>query len=360
MPRKPGIWYRQQDNRWYTQINRKKQFLGDHPDGLPPPKKGRKGWNPPHPILKAFHDLMAGKLAEEPRVPSGAATRVAFTVIANAFLDRSQKMNAPETYQEHKLFLKSFARYVGKTKFSDLTPFQFNRWVESQPTWGDGGRRGAVNVVKACLNWWCDEHNIPSHPLQRLKAPPDRSRDGILSDADQQRVLDAIKPGDSFRDFFFALQQTGCRPSEVRRVCPEHLDAESGLWVMPGKTTRKTGKPRVVFLTPAVVELCQKLIAKNSDAGPIFRNRLGTPWTRSAVDYRFSRLAKKLNLPGLATYTLLRTFVTLGLERGVPVAQMATLAGHVDTKMVMKHYSKLQSQVQHMREQAEKAAGKLS
>lgn len=122
---------------------------------------------------------------------------------------------------------------------------------------------------------------------------------------------------------------------------------------MPGKTTRKTGKPRIVFLTPAMVELCTKLTKGRKEGEPLFRNKFGDPWSRSALDYRFARLSRRVKR-NFATYTMRRSYITVGLEKGVPVAQMATLAGHVDTKMVMKHDSRLQDRVQHMREMATK------
>lgn len=305
---------------------------------------------------------MAEKLGDREKLPSErtTATKERFAVIANAFLEHSQNHNARDTYLSHRLFLRGFCVYVGKIRFCDLTPYQFSRWVETKKSWKEGGRRGAVNVVKACLNWWCNEHNIPSHPLQRLKPPPDRAREEIITVEDQQRVLDHLQLTDPFRLFFFALQQTGCRPSEIRRVKPEHFDPVSGTWTLPGKTTRKTGKPRVIFLTPPVVELCKQLIAHNKDDRPIFRNRQGEPWGRQGIDHRFQKVAKKLNLPTLASYTLRHSFCTFALQRGVDVATVATLMGHTSTKIVMKHYNHMQKQVEHMKEQAQKAAGAVA
>lgn len=60
-------------------------------------------------------------------------------MIANAFLERSQNNNAIETYRGHKRFLKSFAKHSGKVRFCDLTPYHFNRWIETEKTWEDGG-----------------------------------------------------------------------------------------------------------------------------------------------------------------------------------------------------------------------------
>ena len=42
-------------------------------------------------------------------------------------------------------------------------------------------------------------------------------------------------------------------------------------------------------------------------------------------------------------------------EKGVGIAQVAEFLGHVDTKMVSRHYSQLSQRVEHLREMAKKA-----
>jgi integrase len=359
MPRKSSVWFRSQDGCWYTSIKKRQHFVGEHPAGAPEPKKTDRGWNPPPEIEAAFHRLIADQLSTpEPRERMSPANRMPVARICNEFLEMSQRENADVTYKMHRRFLKPFAAHCAKLKFCDLTPYHFDRWVARHPTWNDGARRGAINVVKACLNWWCDQHNIPSHGLVRLKPPPDTAREVFVSEGDQKRALDRLRSTDPFRYVLITLQETGCRPSEVRRVRPEHFDAERGLWVMPGKSTRRTGKMRVVFLTPAVVAICEQFIADNKDDGPIFRHRNGQPWSRQGIEFRFAKLARELGLPELTPYAMRHSYCTLALMRGVEVSHVATLMGHSGTKIVMKHYQHLRDRIDHMRKVAEQAAGK--
>ncbi len=55
MRKSEGPWYRKFNNTWYATIRGDKIALGKHPDGAPPPKKGKKGWNAPDAILTAYH-----------------------------------------------------------------------------------------------------------------------------------------------------------------------------------------------------------------------------------------------------------------------------------------------------------------
>lgn len=189
MTRPRSIWYRKQTGWYYTTINGEKIKLAQTEEAAE----------------VEFHRVMAEKLSKA-ELPTGAnAAKVAFAVIANALLERSKNENARETYMWHRQFLRSFAKHSGKVPFADLTPYHFNRLVEKQKTWNDGGKRGAVVVFKACLNWWAKEHNIPYNPLKHVTAPPDRTREDMLTESEQQQVVDAIRD-QPFRDFFFALQ----------------------------------------------------------------------------------------------------------------------------------------------------------
>ena len=155
------------------------------------------------------------------------------------------------------------------------------------------------------------------------------------------------------------MSETGCRPSEVCRVTAADVNLEVGVWVLHRhKTGKKTGKPRVVYLTPVMVEMSRRLMLATPD-GPIFRGPRGKkPFTRNGVRCRFRRLREKLpHLKGVVAAAYRASFATDALEHGVGVAQVAELLGHSDTTMVMRHYSMLSQRVEHLRDMARKATG---
>jgi integrase len=149
------------------------------------------------------------------------------------------------------------------------------------------------------------------------------------------------------------MQETGCRPSEVARVTAADTDFDVGAWTFSKhKTARKTGVPRVVYLTPAMVELTRKLMEKHP-AGPLFRNRLGKPFTKNAIRCRFRQLRKKLpHLKGVISYSFRHSYVTDALANGVPVATVAELVGHRDLKMIQEYYGHLAQKREHLRQAA--------
>jgi integrase len=189
-----------------------------------------------------------------------------------------------------------------------------------------------------------------------VKKPPARARERFLTQEERQKIFANYPEGDCFRDFLFAMEHTGCRPGEVSMVTAEHFEPRTGVWVLEEhKTEGKTGEPRVIILTPAMVELTKRLIEKHPD-GPLFPNEDGGPWNRNAIRCRFRRVRKKLNLGGdLVAYLYRHAVATDLLESGTGIAQAAEILGHKGTDMIMRHYQKLRQRRDHLREQVMRA-----
>src|SRR5262249_15080935 len=122
------------------------------------------------------------------------------------------------------------------------------------------------------------------------------------------------------------------------------------------KTAKRTGKPRIIYLSPPMVEMSRRLVAERP-TGPLFPSRQqNRPFSKNAIRTRFRRLRKKLpHLNGVVAYAYRHSYATTALENGVGIAQVAELLGNNDTRMVSRHYSHLNQKVAHMREAAAKA-----
>jgi integrase len=214
--------------------------------------------------------------------------------------------------------------------------------------------------VKRAFTWATGEGILKENPLRGLKKPPANRRERILTPEEWEELFAAVVDQE-FKDFLTAMRETGCRPGEVRRVTAADVDLKAGIWVLEHhKTRKKTGLPRVVYLTPTMIELCKRL-CERWPTGPIFRGpkRKGhRPFSRNAIRCRFRRLRAKLpSLVGVISYTLRHTWITDALERKVPVATVAELAGHKDLKMIQQHYAHLSEKRKHLQDAARQATG---
>ncbi len=346
-------WYWAEKNAWFVEVGDTRHRLGKHPENVPPPKKRKRGDlppKPPHEIEQAYFRLMATDPAHLPK-----AAEVKVCQVADLFLDYSEKHHEPATYGSYKTFLQDFCDMYGTLLRRELKPLHVTRWLDAHPRW-KGSRRNAVIALKRAFNWADAEGVLQPNPIKAVKKPPQRHRDRVLTPDERKEILSAIKD-EAFRNFVFAMMETGARPGEVRRVTAAQVNLDLGIWFFKEhKTAKRTGKPRIIYLNEAMVELTRKLVAKYPE-GPLFRGpRSKRGFSRNGVRCRFRNLREKLpHLNGVISYTARHSFATQALIKGVGIAHVAELLGHVDTTMVSQHYAHLAGNIQHMREAAKKA-----
>ena len=260
-------WFRATHGWWYVEIAGKQVKLA----------KGRANEQAAY---DAFYKLMAGGGAA--KVADPATVHVA--TVCDLFLDFSQKHHQLHTYRGYKDFLQDFCDSYGTLLAQDVKPLHVTRWLDGHPGW-KGGRRNAVIAIKRTFNWAASEGILTINPVRNVKKPPRTYRDRILKPEEKKEILDTIKDR-QFREFVFAMQESGARPSEVRRVAAANVDLKLGVWIFwDHKTLQKTGKPRIVFLSPALQELTRKLVETYPE-GPLFRgprSKRASPATASVA-----------------------------------------------------------------------------
>lgn len=339
--RRPEPWYRTSKGAWFVQISDKQIRLAKGPKEATEKE-----------AFDTYYKLMAHRPEYLPQ-----ADEMLVAVICDLYLEHSKSHHERSTYQNHKSYLQPFCEEYGRSCAKDLKPFHVTKWLDAHPTWKASRRHAALSVKRAF--GWADKQGLLSpSPLRGLEVVPNNRRTRVLSPLEQAEILAAITDTE-FRDFVRAMLETGCRPSEVARVTAADVDLNLGVWVFQKhKTEKKTKKPRVIYLTPAMEELTRKLMAKYPE-GPIFRGPRGAkPLTRNGIRSRFRRLRQKLpHLKHFVAYSTRHTWATQALVNGVGVAQVAELMGHRDISMVSSVYSHLADQVGHLREMAKKAVG---
>jgi integrase len=330
--RKPGKpWYRSFNDTWYVCFHGQQIPLARGKDNKADAER-------------AFHRLMADGSPHAAR-----QSEILVVAILDLFLDHAAKHTAGATYRWYKGFLQDFSDRYGALRVADLKPFHVSRWLDAHPDW-NGTRWGAITAVKRAFNWAADEGLIPESPVKKIKKPAVQARERYLTVEERRQILESYPATDPFRDVLFAMEQTGCRPGEVTSVTAAHVDLPAGAWVFAQhKTQRKTKEARIVILTPAMVELTERLMERYP-SGPLFRNSDGNPWNRNSIRCRFRRVRTKLNLGNSVVAYLYRHAVATDLlESGAGLAQAAEILGHKGTKMIMRHYSKLRDRREHLR-----------
>jgi integrase len=332
--REPKPWYRKSTDAWYAQVHQKQIRLAT----------GRAN--------RAEAKRKLTELLNKPTEKLESSFSAA--QICDKYLTHSQNEHTTPTFEWHKFYLQKFCDLHGSRPALSLIPHDLNSWIAAQKNW-KGSKRHARAIVKRAFEWARKEGLLTKNPFADVVVGKSGRRERILSKEEREEIMRSVHDA-RFKEFLTALQETGCRPSEISKVTAADVDLELGIWVLKShKTAKKTGRDRVIYLTPTMVEFSKTLISRHPD-GPLFRGRGGIPLSKEIIRNRFRRLRLKLpHLGSFSAYTYRHSYCTDALVNGVGIAHVAELMGHTSTEMVSRVYSKLSQQVQHMREAAKRA-----
>jgi integrase/recombinase XerC len=295
-----------------------------------------------------FHQLLGGMAELEKREAAGPTVRD----LIKRLLAHAIKHVAPETYVFYLRHLGSFDKRHGTRPALEIRPYHVTEWCEAHP-WGQSTRASAIGCVKRVYRWSKRQGIIDSNPIADLEKPRVKVRENIMT-ADQFRLILSTTTDQPWRDLLEGLWETGCRPSELSTVAAKDLDLDNGVMHVKNKTRNHKGATRPIYLTAKMTEIVKRLAAIHP-TGPLFINTKGKPWTRNSMYCRFARIRKALNFGGEATaYATRHLYATDALEKEVPIATVAELLGHTDTKMISRIYSHLRDRKDHLKAAANK------
>lgn len=193
-----------------------------------------------------------------------------------------------------------------------------------------------MNQLRAALNLAFKHGKMHSdNAWRRVSAfkDADAARVRYLTVAECQRLINASDP--ELRILVQAALQTGCRYSELARLTVEDFNPDSGTLLI---RQSKSGKSRHVVLTDEGAEFFAALAAGRK--GSYFM--LGRAWSDGAQDRRMKAACERAKIePPIGIHQLRHTWASLSVMAGLPLMVVAKNLGHVDTRMVEKHYGHL-------------------
>jgi len=225
------------------------------------------------------------------------------------------------------------------------------------------GRAALARAIK-----YAEAHDRVGRNVATLVDIP-KGREGRASRSftlDQARALLKAASGSRLNAYVVLSLTVGVRIEEARQLCWDHLDldgdpdadppvpASVAVWrsVRQGGDTKTPKSRRTLALPRAAVQALgehRKRQAEDrlaagcqwEDHGLVFASATGTPLDAGNVRREFRKITKSAGLgTGWAPLDLRHTFVSLMSADGVPVEEIARLAGHnrtATTELVYRH-----------------------
>lgn len=330
MAREPQPWYWQARKAWYVTIAGQRHRLStDEAEAK-----------------RVFHRLMAA----EPRRVTDTVTVID---VADQFLGWIEKNRAAKTYRWYRDHWQKFLDHskIAHQDATELRPRDVSAWLDSQTTWSQSSRHGAITALKGAFNWAVRQRLISENPLVGIEKPPIEAREVVVPSEHYEYMLRHSRQ--DFCDLITTAWECGARPQEIRGVTASQVDLEKGFWEFRIRDSKGKRRKRVVYLTDSVREICRRRIAAQGE-GQVFRNTKGNPWDAKNTSCRFRRFRRHLGRL-YCLYHFRHTFATRMALSGMDSLTLAKLMGHSDTSMLARVYAHLDQDPQEMRHRLQAA-----
>ncbi len=362
MPRKPTIRFFESKNGYFTNFEGTRYRLADGPDDSP---------NGPNYLaaLKRFGEIMQVQAADT------ADQTNTVRVIVDLYGQHLERNDQKRTLEILLQTCTSAIEEFGNKTFAQLKPVHVTNWLakmaklrtfESKAKggrtrtqtvkWGPTYQNIALRALVAAFNWAKGQGLISAHCLENSKAVTIRNRkrsrgqDAYISPATWKKLIDRIgATNDRFADLLRFARGTGCRPSEAYHVEARYYRPAERCIVYPGhpaadefawKNARRSGKDRVIFLSPELAAIVEKRIEEHP-TGPVFCSRHKGRWYQASVSVNLRWYAKKLGIsPAPTLYGFRHAYATDWLLAGGSIKVLADLIG-TSVSMIERHYGHL-------------------
>ena len=318
---------------------------------------------------------------DEPAALSVAAVVEQYLAVMDARTRAGQL--SPKAVESARLYCRSFAQdhplQVSQCRQPDLMA-----WLALHPSWDSPHtQHNACGYVVRAFLWAVDAGLIGRTPYRKPKDLPACEPRAAASASEIRRILNAARGTGygvtcvRFRLALWFLWETGCRPDEMYRLTWDMYDPEAGTFTLRSKTTRKTGRKRVIVLSRrawrlvrvlrnacvtaagAVLDCAKPVKPLGAGDAPgyahVFRNARGRRWSSKQFNLHFRTHSAAAGCnPEISAYSTRHGFCSRALEAGCGERQVADLMGHSSTRLVEWYSRSLRSKVDYLRATAER------
>jgi integrase len=294
--------------------------------------------------------------AKERALELAGGERVAGSItVGRAFEDYRKDLKARGKSVEVANTTSCYLAEIADVPVAEITTSMLQSWLASvaavsvrngQPADDDAARRrrNSANRIAgtliAALNLAYRAGRASSDKawrhLRRFEGV-DAARTRYLTVAESVRLLNACP--EDFRRLVHGALLTGARFGELARLVVSDFSPDSGTLAI---RRSKTGRGRHVILTDEGSEFFTAITAGRGGDERMLARADGEPWRHSNQARPMRAAVERAKIaPRISFHALRHSYASLSIMGGVPLLVLAKNLGHVDSRMVEKHYGHL-------------------
>lgn len=316
-------WWWEERGGWYATVRGVRHRLAGGRKGLPEARKR---------LAALLTAPGPGDAVAAPPAPSIGSVGVAYLEEAAARVGAGTLADASRV--QMVVAIKPFCLAHGHRPLAALTPELVAAWVD-RPSWGRTTRVSVARRLRTLARWAHRRGLADRDPLAGLVCGAAGRRDFKATGEEVRRWLAAIR-NPAFADFARFVYLTGCRRGEAASVEASMIDFAAGVATLAHHKTERFGRPRRIVMVPEAVEIARRWATRYPD-GPLFRNSMGTAWTKENEHRKAIDTSKRSGIK-LTLHMLRHSLATRHLQAGTPVAVVAALLGHSNPAVTMTIY----------------------
>jgi len=156
----------------------------------------------------------AKRILAEHTLGQDGSQAITYQKALDEFLDESGRINKPRTTHEYKRLLNTHFRF-GKTPLADVTQLEIKQRLAKLNS-KVSEKRHALVAIKRLMRWAIANQYITRNPVEGLSAPPQKSRDRVLTLIELKCIFSAaLEQRTMFDSIVALLVLTGQRRGEI-------------------------------------------------------------------------------------------------------------------------------------------------
>jgi integrase len=282
-----------------------------------------------------------------PPIVDGSAPPETVGQVIAMYLRHAEAGAHPPTFVNARFILDMFVAKHGSMLWADAKPYHLKLFVDGNPLWRSAWtKKRAISTVRSAFGWAAKLGIIDRNVFTGTPVPK-----GERGNAMEPKEFQAMLRNSTavFRRVLIFLKFTGCRPGEMERTeWPNYDAANARIVLAKHKTSKRTGRPRIIMLNHVAVKLIEWIKRHRPHYQFVFVNSKGWKWGKCAICWRIKQARASTGVrPDTTLYACRHSFVNEAIKSGIDLPTVAALAGHSNIASTM-HYSHVGDSPEHL------------